>query len=86
MLVCTWKKIWAYHCLLSDSLPGSKGKNFPMPFCKTKYFEEGDKLLSSHIPSVSSIHVVTATCLLLEFFSYSSTDGSASSGRGNAGV
>lgn len=73
-------------CYQTDSLEVKEKLIFLMPFCKTKYFEEGDKLLPSHIPSASSIHVVTATCILLEFFSYSSTDGSASFGGGNAGV
>lgn len=49
-----------YH---SDSLESKEKPIFPMPFYKTTYFEEGDKLLPSH--AVSNIYGIAVTCLPL---------------------
>lgn len=50
-------------CYHSDSLKLKVKLIFPVPFCKTKYFEDGDKLLPFH--AVSNIHVTAVTCLPL---------------------
>lgn len=44
----------ALACFQSDSLESKEKSIFPVPFYKTTYFEEGDKLLPSHAPFPTS--------------------------------